>query len=142
MIEVLILKLESAIESAQKLATIARLNKHFFTPQTVSSVFTGRENELELMKRHLITGASKNLSIQKRFVVYGLAGSGKTQFCCKFASDNRQRYCLADGSTRDSLLIFVASGAYSGLMPVPKSTQNSHSLLYQRLVKFLQIKLP
>ena len=28
----------------------------------------------------------------KRFVVFGLGGAGKTQFCCKFASDNKQRY--------------------------------------------------
>jgi GTPase SAR1 family protein len=27
---------------------------------------------------------------QKRFVVYGLGGAGKTQFCSKFAQDNRQ----------------------------------------------------
>jgi len=29
---------------------------------------------------------------QRRFVIFGLGGSGKTQFCCKFAQDNRQRF--------------------------------------------------
>lgn len=29
---------------------------------------------------------------QKRFIIFGLGGSGKTQFCCKFAQDNRQRF--------------------------------------------------
>jgi nucleoside-triphosphatase THEP1 len=30
-------------------------------------------------------------AIQKRFVICGIAGSGKTQFCCKFAEDNRDQ---------------------------------------------------
>ncbi len=30
-------------------------------------------------------------NVQKRFVVYGTGGSGKTQFCCKFAQDNQDR---------------------------------------------------
>jgi len=29
---------------------------------------------------------------QRRFVIFGLGGSGKTLFCCKFAQDNRQRF--------------------------------------------------
>lgn len=28
---------------------------------------------------------------QKRYVIYGLGGSGKTEFCCKFAQDNREQ---------------------------------------------------
>ena len=89
----LIRKLESAIESAQKVVPLAYLNKHFFTPQTVSSIFTGRESDLELLRKHLITPPSADsFKAQKRFVIFGLAGPGKTQFCCKFASDNKQRY--------------------------------------------------
>lgn len=29
---------------------------------------------------------------QKRYVVYGVGGSGKTQFCCKYAQDHRERH--------------------------------------------------
>ena len=93
MAQILIWKLDSVIESAQKVVALAYLSKHFFTPQTVSSIFTGRESELEVLKKCLVTPSSAGpLEAQKRFVVFGLAGSGKTQFCCKFAADNKQRY--------------------------------------------------
>ena len=29
---------------------------------------------------------------QKRFILVGLGGSGKTEFCCKFAAQNQSRY--------------------------------------------------
>jgi hypothetical protein len=32
--------------------------------------------------------------MQRRFVLYGLGGSGKTQVSLKFAQDNRDRYFL------------------------------------------------
>jgi predicted NACHT family NTPase len=87
----LISKLESSIESAQKAVAFAYLNRHFFAPQAVSSFFTGRESELEQLKQCLITSPGP-VQVQKRFVIFGLPGSGKTQFCCKFASENKQRY--------------------------------------------------
>ncbi|MCJ1283415.1 hypothetical protein MMC26_002744 [Xylographa opegraphella] len=60
---------------------------------TVSSMFTGRKDELDTLKRCLQASTSPNeLQTLKRFVVYGLPGSGKTQFCCKFASDNQQSF--------------------------------------------------
>ncbi|KAI9866891.1 MAG: hypothetical protein M1813_000833 [Trichoglossum hirsutum] len=34
----------------------------------------------------------KNPSVQKRFVLYGLGGSGKTQVCLKFAQDYREKF--------------------------------------------------
>ena len=90
--QILIGKLDSVIESAQKVATLPYLGRHFYTPQTVSSIFTGRDSELEVLKKCLFMPSAGHLEVQKRFVVFGLAGSGKTQFCCKFAADNKQRY--------------------------------------------------
>lgn len=72
---------------------LASPNKHFYTPQTVSSIFTGRATDLDVLRRCLLAPASTDqLQAQKRFVVFGLPGSGKTQFCCKFASDNKQSF--------------------------------------------------
>ncbi|MCJ1388283.1 hypothetical protein MMC18_001128 [Xylographa bjoerkii] len=80
-----------ALRSAQKIVPLASLNEYFYVPQTVSSIFTGRKNDLDILKRAFQTSTpGKELHAQKRFVVYGLPGSGKTQFCCKFASDNKQ----------------------------------------------------
>ncbi|KAK0115646.1 hypothetical protein ONS95_000084 [Cadophora gregata] len=85
--------LNSVIESAQEVMALPQAHTHFFTPQTVSSNFTGREEELKVLKDYLSpTSAAIPNQVQKRFVVFGLAGSGKTQFCCKFAADNKQSF--------------------------------------------------
>ena len=81
------------MDAAQKVASFAYINEHFFIPSSVSSSFTGREREFRILEEHLITDPASELSpVQKRFVLYGLAGSGKTQTCCKFAMNNRNRY--------------------------------------------------
>jgi hypothetical protein len=72
-------------------------NEHFYTPKPVDSFYTGREEEAEKLKAWLLptrvekagTVSEKAQVKQKRFVIYGIGGSGKTQFCCKFAEDNR-----------------------------------------------------
>jgi hypothetical protein len=64
------------------------LNKHFSLPHAVSSMFTGRKEPLEELKNCLDISSFDS---QKRFVIQGIGGSGKTQVCCKFAQDNRQR---------------------------------------------------
>ena len=72
---------------------LASPNQHFDIPQTVSSIFTGRKEFLEDVRTSFTAPSSPGQrQIQKRFVIYGLGGSGKTQFCCKYAQDNRQKY--------------------------------------------------
>ncbi|KAI0399300.1 tetratricopeptide repeat domain-containing protein [Xylaria palmicola] len=79
------------------------INEHFHTPQTVSSIFTGRDELLRQLRDTFIQqpGSQNSLS-QRRFVVHGMGGSGKTQFCCKFAEDNRHSFWgvfFVDGSS-------------------------------------------
>jgi Cdc6-like AAA superfamily ATPase len=65
-------------------------NEHYIVPHNVSAVFTGRNIAcMQLQKSCLPPRASK---MQRRFVLYGLGGSGKTQVSLKFAQDNRERY--------------------------------------------------
>lgn len=67
-------------------------NKYFSIPQVVSSIFTGREDILQAVEDTLL--APKDLDFsrqQRRYIIYGVGGSGKTQFCSKFAQDNRER---------------------------------------------------
>ncbi|KAL8880635.1 MAG: hypothetical protein Q9198_001994 [Flavoplaca austrocitrina] len=61
---------------------------------TVSSIYTGRKGYLDGLKQAFDSshGLSEHGPTHKRFVVCGLGGAGKTQFCCKFASDNKQRF--------------------------------------------------
>ncbi|KFY40867.1 hypothetical protein V495_05209 [Pseudogymnoascus sp. VKM F-4514 (FW-929)] len=68
------------------------LNVHFDIPHAVNSLFTGRDEYLQDLRKSLDDTMTANTSTQKRFVVYGLGGSGKTEFCCKFAQDNRQLF--------------------------------------------------
>lgn len=68
---------------------LAWLNAHFMILQPVSNLFVGRELDFIKLKKAL----SRHDLVQstKRVVIYGLNGSGKTQFCSKFAQDNRPR---------------------------------------------------
>ncbi|MCJ1338200.1 hypothetical protein MMC09_003485 [Bachmanniomyces sp. S44760] len=85
--------LNESLHSATSLASTLRLNRHFDTPKTVSSIYTGRKGYLDGLKQAFSSSHSSSDSpAHKRFVVFGLGGSGKTQFCCKFASDNKQRF--------------------------------------------------
>ncbi|KUJ13717.1 tetratricopeptide repeat domain-containing protein [Mollisia scopiformis] len=86
-------KLRNSINSAQAVASLLSLNQCFDIPQTVSSIFTGRDLLLKELKHMLDVATPQHQShSQKRFVIYGLGGSGKTQFCCKFAQDNREYF--------------------------------------------------
>lgn len=68
-------------------------NKFFFIPQVVSSIFTGREDVAGIVANSLLTaGESTAFRQQRRFVIHGIGGSGKTQFCSKFAQDHRERW--------------------------------------------------
>lgn len=44
---------------------------------------------------------------QKRYVVYGVGGSGKTQFCCKYAENFQQRYVLVRKAYDTSTLLMI-----------------------------------
>jgi hypothetical protein len=68
-------------------------NKYFRIPNRLSTIFTSREHIAQgLQKKILGPSNQKSPLRQKRFVLYGLGGSGKSQFCLKFAQDNRDRY--------------------------------------------------
>lgn len=75
--------------TTREVGTPQKVNVYFMTPQSVSNLFVGRKLELLQLKQDL-DGRGLTQSTM-RVVVYGLNGSGKTQFCCKFAQDNRSR---------------------------------------------------
>ncbi|CAF9923178.1 MAG: hypothetical protein ALECFALPRED_002317 [Alectoria fallacina] len=68
-------------------------NKHFHIPQAVSSIFTGREDVSRTVEDSLFAQEStQSFSQQRRFIIHGIGGSGKSQFCSKFAQDHRERF--------------------------------------------------
>jgi tetratricopeptide (TPR) repeat protein len=100
--------LRISVESAVAAIKLESSNKHFDIPQQVSGIFTGREDYLRNLKHYFfppspLIGRDHQ---QKRFIIYGLAGSGKTQFCSKFAEDQRDNYWgvfLIDASSPESI---------------------------------------
>lgn len=80
---------QSATQQSQKKS----YNKHFTAKMRVSDIFTGREGlARELQSRILPPVDPQTPSEQKRYVLHGLGGSGKTQFCLKFANDNKNKF--------------------------------------------------
>ncbi|KAL8743440.1 MAG: hypothetical protein Q9190_004209 [Brigantiaea leucoxantha] len=68
-------------------------NKYFEVPRNPSSIFTGREEIGEQLRSRCLPSSKPNTQQQqKRFVIHGLGGSGKTQICLKFAEDHREEF--------------------------------------------------
>jgi hypothetical protein len=84
--------LRTSVDIAVAAIKLETSSKHFDIPQDISPIFTGQEDYLERLKSYFpVTPVDNQDQDQSRFVVYGVGGSGKTQFCSKFASDNRHR---------------------------------------------------
>lgn len=67
-------------------------NKYYQVPYNVSGVCTGRDDVFQKLRKGCLPPKPKDRSTEpKRFVLYGLGGSGKTQACLKFAQDYRDR---------------------------------------------------
>ena len=71
------------------------LNEWFIVPRCSSNYFTGRQMHARVVKENLGSIHRAQLRAKhKIFVIYGLGGSGKTQFCLKYVEDNRSRYSV------------------------------------------------
>ena len=67
-------------------------------PPNTSPIFTGREGYLTEMKEKFeFPKTSVELGKQRRFILYGTGGVGKTQLALKFSALNRGR-CVASFS--------------------------------------------
>jgi hypothetical protein len=64
-------------------------NEYLLVPHTVSQHFTGRHEMLQVLKDKLVP--NRIVKDQRRFVLYGLGGSGKTQMSLKFAHDHEEK---------------------------------------------------
>ena len=65
-------------------------NKYFHVPHHASNIFTGQKS-LSLEVQRKMMRAQQDNTAPRIFVIYGLGGSGKTQFCLKFVEDHRDR---------------------------------------------------
>lgn len=68
------------------------LNKWFVVERSPTTYFTGREaHARDVRNRFSEAQRQVGRSSHATFVIYGLGGSGKTQFCLKYAHDNLSR---------------------------------------------------
>ena len=130
-------QLRRSVTFAAETITAKSANKHFDIPQAVSSIFTGREASLENLKKWLVEYSQKDgRDHQRRFVIHGLGGSGKTQFCSKFAEDNRESFWgvfWIDASTIERIKQTYASIAkIAGVEPNENAAMHWLSNLEQR----------
>ena len=73
------------------------VNEIYAVLRCSSNYFTGRKLYAEDMKEAFNAPRDESMSRQQKiFVIYGLGGSGKTQFCLKYVEDNKSRF----GATR------------------------------------------
>jgi tetratricopeptide (TPR) repeat protein len=104
-----------------------KTNIHFYIPSSVVTFFKGRQGLLEELKTEFTKPTG---TVQKRFVIYGLPGSGKTQFCCKFAQDLRALFWgifFIDASSRayaESSLCDIAVLAGGNVAPTKEAAKH------------------
>jgi hypothetical protein len=67
-------------------------NEFYHVPKMLNPWFTGRNDIRSLVKEALIAERYTTDNQQKRYVLFGMGGSGKTQITLKFAHDHRKRY--------------------------------------------------
>ncbi|KAH0555801.1 hypothetical protein GP486_006255 [Trichoglossum hirsutum] len=68
-------------------------NEHYCVPYNLSGIFTGRDDIIRKLREKCLPSETEDRLVkQRRFVLYGLGGSGKTQACLKFAQDHRERF--------------------------------------------------
>lgn len=63
---------------------------HFHIPEETSPTFVGREDLLRTLRSAFFPGDGPTTRPgRKSFVIFGMGGSGKTELCSKFATDNK-----------------------------------------------------
>ena len=93
-------------------------NIYWIVPRTVNDLFTGRAELLLRIQKALHYKNGSFPDKQKRFVITGLGGLGKSEICLKVASLMREEYVLLLHLIVPmfSYLITIGSGGCSGSM--------------------------
>lgn len=66
-------------------------NVHWIVRRTLNSVFTGRTELLDRIQSILRVDKASDTEEQKRFVITGLGGQGKSEICLKIATLMREK---------------------------------------------------
>jgi hypothetical protein len=69
-------------------------NVHWMVPRAINSLFTGRSDLLSRIQRALQSELISTAQCQRRFVITGLGGQGKSEICLQVVSLMKQKYVL------------------------------------------------
>ena len=75
-------------------------NRHWLVPRQVNAFFTGRKEILQTLRAKICDTSQEERPRQKRFVIVGMGGIGKSEVCLKFAEDARERYVFCSLTLR------------------------------------------
>lgn len=103
-------------------------------PRAINDLFTGRVELLARMQQALRHEITSRTSKQRRFVITGLGGQGKSEVCLQVANLVREEYVLLYLSLPFFVLTVKGSGEYSGSMWAILLPLNVISFRLQRLL--------
>lgn len=66
----------------------AAYNQHYLVPHVLSPAYTGQGQVSKALEASLLSNDDPH-PVQRRFVLFGLGGSGKTQICINYAQSHR-----------------------------------------------------
>jgi phage/plasmid-associated DNA primase len=67
-------------------------NVHWLVPKIINSLFTGRSDLVNRIQNALCPHGSTHSTRQKRFVITGMGGQGKSEVAIQVASMMREEY--------------------------------------------------
>jgi tetratricopeptide (TPR) repeat protein len=103
---------------------LPQFNEWCLVPRSPSVYFTIRQKHTKDVKEML--GSIRKYNDQKRnkiLVLYGLGGSGKTQFCLKYVEDNKKKYAHPKYCTH--LHILTSISRYWGVFWIDASNEKN-----------------
>ncbi|KAM0310604.1 hypothetical protein ACHAO8_007970 [Botrytis cinerea] len=89
-------------------------NVHWMVPRTINSLFTGRDELLRRIQKAIHCDSTSGPDKQKRFVITGLGGQGKSEICLQIANQMREEFWgvfwvdVGMASTAESKFIAIA----------------------------------
>ncbi|KAI0868247.1 hypothetical protein GGS24DRAFT_223260 [Hypoxylon argillaceum] len=111
------------VNEAPESPTTPHINIHYLVNRRLE-YYVGRQNQMESLRLKFQSFNGRKRHKPKVFVIYGLPGSGKTQFCLRYAEDSRHKYwgvfwidCSTESNAEDgfgSLGILAGKGAQPG----------------------------
>jgi phage/plasmid-associated DNA primase len=69
-------------------------NKHWIVPRPKNDLFTGRGELLLRIRKAVLYDRTSSPDTQKRFVITGLGGQGKSEICLQVANQMRAECVL------------------------------------------------